>query len=108
MIKGVTRRDKLRNDRISQEVGVLPVLDLIKECKMRWVGHVKRMGDQSYAKPMLKWVPGGRRPVGRPRMKWMKDVEEALLRRGTSLAQVQENTAYEDRDVWGRLVKSCR
>ena len=96
MIKGVTRRDKLRNERISQEVGVLPVLDWIQEWKMRWLGQVKRMGDQRYPKPMLEWVPGGGgRAVGR-------------LRRGTSLALVQKNAVYEDRDVWRRLVKSYR
>ena len=36
MIKGVTRRDKLRYEKIRQQVGVLSVLDLIEEWKMRW------------------------------------------------------------------------
>ena len=50
----------------------------------------------------------GRRPVGRPKTRWMKGVEEALERRGTNLPQVQERETYKDRDAWRRLVKSCR
>ena len=108
IIKGVTRRDRLRNEWIRQEIGVMSVLDLIEEWKMRWYGHVMRMENWRYPKQTMEWVPTERRPVGRPRTRWIKGVEEALEKRDTNLPEVQEREIYEDRDAWRRLVKSCR
>ena len=45
----------------------------------------------------LQWKPEGRRPVGRPRKRWLDGVDEALRRRGESLAKVEESEIYEDR-----------
>ena len=100
----MTRRDILRNEWIRQKIGVMSVLDLIEEWKMRWYGHVMRMENWKYPKQMLEWVPTGRRP----RTRWIEGVEETLERRGTNLLEVQEREIYEDRDAWRRLVKSCR
>lgn len=75
------------------------VLDFLEEWKLSWFDHVKRMEDQMYPQKMLDWVAIERRPTGRLRTRWMKGVEEALERKGTSLFHLQENATYEDRDV---------
>jgi hypothetical protein len=38
---------------------------------MRWAGHVSRMGEKRNAYRLLVGKPGGRRPLGRPRRRWL-------------------------------------
>jgi hypothetical protein len=42
---------------------------------MRWAGHVARMGERRNAYRLLVRKPEGRRPLGRPRRRWMDLVE---------------------------------
>lgn len=39
---GHTRSDKIRNEDIRYKVGVVSVVDKMREERMRWFGHVKR------------------------------------------------------------------
>ena len=41
---------------------------------MAWLGHVMRME----GKGVLEWKPTGRRNRGRPRKRWIEDVEEDI------------------------------
>jgi hypothetical protein len=43
------------------------IIRVIKLRRMRWVGHVERMGDRKCAYGVLVGRPEGRRPLGRPR-----------------------------------------
>ena len=43
LIKGVTRRDRIRNADIYEEFLIKPILDVIREGKFRWLGHVMMM-----------------------------------------------------------------
>ena len=104
-IRGVTRRDRLKNERIRADLSVKPLLREIEENKLRWYGHVKRMDEERLAKRYLEWKPQGKRPVGRPRKRWIDGVGEALERRGTCLRDVEERRTYEDRDNWRDVVK---
>jgi len=38
---------------------------------MRWAGHVARMGEERVAYRVLVGKSEGRRPLGRPRRRWM-------------------------------------
>jgi hypothetical protein len=38
---------------------------------MRWAGHVKRMGEKRNAYRLLAGKSEGRRPLGRPRRRWV-------------------------------------
>ena len=105
IIRRVTRLDKLRNTRIREELGVTSILDLIEKSKLRWYGHVQRMTDDRYPKKALNWTPEGRRPVGRPRMRWMKGVEEGLEKRGTTIEEVTEEELYQNRRSWRSLTE---
>jgi hypothetical protein len=47
--------------------------DIIREIKsrrMRWAGHVARMGEGRNLYRVLVGKPDGRRPLGRPRRRW--------------------------------------
>ena len=43
----------------------------IKSRKMRWAGHVGRFGEERGVYRALKGKPEGRRPLGRPRCRWV-------------------------------------
>jgi len=45
---------------------------------MAWLGHVMRMEGKRIAKRVLEWKPTGRRNRGRPRKRWIEDIEENI------------------------------
>jgi hypothetical protein len=46
---------------------------------MRWVGHVERMGEKRNVYRLLVGKPEGRRPLGRPRCRWIDNIKMDLL-----------------------------
>ena len=103
LIKGVTRRDRIRNAQIREELNVVPLLDDTDRKKLRWYGHVKRMSEERRPKQLLEWFPSSKRPLGRPRMRWIQGINKSLEKRGTSLKEVEESKIYERRGEWGTL-----
>jgi hypothetical protein len=43
--------------------------------RMRWAGHVARMGDKRNAYRILVGKPEGKRPLGRPRRRWVDNIK---------------------------------
>jgi len=41
---------------------------------MRWAGHVARMGEERGVYSVLVGKPDGRRPLGRPRCRWVDNI----------------------------------
>ena len=54
---------------------------VIKWRRIRWAGHVARMGEEGVYR-VLVTKPEGRRPLGRPRRRWVDNIRMYL--RGTS------------------------
>ena len=48
---------------------------VIKSRRLRWEGHVERMGDRNGAYSVLVGKPAGRRPLGRPRRTWEDNIK---------------------------------
>ena len=105
LIRGVTRRDRIRNVNIRRMLGIQPLLEDIERSRLRWYGHVKRMDEGRLPRKYLDWQPARKRPVGRPRKRWKEGVDEALRRRGTSLMEVEEGRDFDDRDGWSQLLR---
>jgi hypothetical protein len=42
----------------------------MKSRRMRWAGHVARMGEEIKLYKVLVGKPEGKRPLGRPRRRW--------------------------------------
>ena len=105
LIKGVTRLDKLRSEDIRRELHVEDILMFIERGQMRWYGHVKRMEDGRYPKKYLEWTPDGRRPVGRPRKRWLENIDMCLRKRGSSLLETERDRLFDDRRQWRELLK---
>ena len=46
--------------------------------RMAWLGHVMRMEGKRIPKRVLEWKQAGRRNRGRPRKRWIEDIEEDI------------------------------
>jgi hypothetical protein len=50
----------------------------IKSRRMRWAGHVARMGEGRKVYSVLVGKPEGKRPLGRPRRRWENGIKMDL------------------------------
>ena len=48
---------------------------VIKSRRMRWAGHVARMGERKGVYRILVGKPEGKRPLGRPRRRWEDNIK---------------------------------
>ena len=51
---------------------------VIKSRRMRWVRHVARMGEERRVYKFLVGKPEGRRPLRRPRHRWVDNIRMEL------------------------------
>ena len=105
LIEGVTKRERLRNDIIRERLSIESVLSYVERCQLRWFGHMKRMEEGRIPRRWYDWNPSTKRPVGRPRKRWEQGIDEALRCRLTSLREVIERDAFDDRRRWRDLTK---
>jgi hypothetical protein len=54
----------------------------IKSRRIAWLGHVMRMDGIRIPRSVLEWKPMGRRIRGRPRKRWIEDIEEDIQTMG--------------------------
>jgi hypothetical protein len=47
---------------------------IMKSRRMRWVGHVARVGEKRNACRLLVGKPEGKSPLGRPRLRWFNNI----------------------------------
>jgi len=71
---------------------------------MRWAGHVARMVEERGGYRVLLGKPEGRRPLGRPRRKWVDNIRMDLQEMGCGYMDWIELT--QDRDSWQTLVSA--
>ena len=50
------------------------IVRVIKSRRMSWAGHVARMGEERGVYRVLVGKPEGRRPLGRPRRRWVDNI----------------------------------
>jgi hypothetical protein len=58
---------KLHNEELHNLHSLPSIIRIIKSRRMRWVGHVARMGEKRNVYRLLIGKPEGKRPLGRPR-----------------------------------------
>jgi hypothetical protein len=58
---------KLHNEELHDLYSSPSIIRIIKAKRMRWVGHVARMGEKRNAYRLLVRKPERRRPLGKPR-----------------------------------------
>jgi hypothetical protein len=59
---------RLHNEELNDLYSSPHIIWVIKSRRMKWAGHVARMGEKKGAYRILAGRPEGRRPFGRPRL----------------------------------------
>ena len=80
------------------------IVRVIKSRRMRWAGHVARMGEERGAYRVLVGKPEGKRPLGRPRVRWLDNIRMDLQEVGCGY--VDWIGMAQDRDRWRTLVSA--
>jgi hypothetical protein len=61
---------KLHNVELHNLYSSPDIIRQVKSRRMRWAGHVARMGEERNVYKVLVGKPEGKRPLGRPRRRW--------------------------------------
>ena len=69
---------RLYNEELNDLYSSPNIVWMIKSRKMRWAGHVARMGEERGLYRVLVGKPEGRRPLGRPRRRWADNIRMDL------------------------------
>jgi hypothetical protein len=75
-ITGEWRR--LRNEELNDLYSSPNIVRVIKSRRMRWGGHVERVGEEREVYRVLVGKPEGKRPLGRPRHRWVDNIRMDL------------------------------
>jgi len=65
---------RLHNEELNDLYCSNNIVLMIKSRRMRWAGHVGRMGEDRGVYRVLVGKPEGRRPMGRPRRRWVDNI----------------------------------
>jgi hypothetical protein len=77
---------------------------MVKSRKMRWAGHVSRMGEKMNACRILMEKTDEKRPLRRPRSKWVDTIKRDLREIGwDGMAQDKEQ-----RRTFANMVRKLR
>jgi len=57
---------KLHNEELRDLYSLPNIVRVVKSRRMRWAGHVARIGEGRGVHRVLVWKPEGKRPLGRP------------------------------------------
>jgi hypothetical protein len=66
---------KLRNEELHNLYSSQNIIIMIKSRRTRWGGHVARMGEKRNSYRILVGKLEGKRPLGRPRRRWVDDIK---------------------------------
>ena len=69
---------RLHNEELHSLYRSPNIVKMIKSRRLRWVGHVARMEEGRSACKILTGNPTGKRPLGRPRLRWEDNIRMDL------------------------------
>jgi hypothetical protein len=89
---------KLHNEERHKLYSSPSIIRIITTRRLRWAGHVARMGENRTAYRILAGMPEGKRPLGRPRRRWVDNIKIDLREIGWD--GVDWIGMAQDRDQW--------
>jgi hypothetical protein len=92
---------KLHNEELHNLYSSPNIIRMIKSRRMRLAGHVARKGEKSNAYRILVGNSEIKRPLGRPRRRWVDNIKMDLREIGWDWINL-----VQDRDQWRALVST--
>jgi hypothetical protein len=80
------------------------IVRVIKSRRMRWAGHVALMGEERGVYRVLVGKPEGKRPLGRPRRRWVDNIRMDLQE--VRCVYMDWIGLAQDRNRWRTLVSA--
>ncbi|KAJ4428123.1 hypothetical protein ANN_24137 [Periplaneta americana] len=96
---------KLHNTELHALYSSSDIIRNIKSRRLRWAGHVARMGESRNAYRVLVGRPEGKRPLGRPRRRWEDNIKMDLRELGYD--DREWINLAQDRDQWRAYVRTA-
>ena len=81
---GVTKLDKIRNERIRGTTKVGEITKAVQERRLMWYGHVMRRDEHYVGRRVVVMKVQGRRKRGRPTRRWLDKVKDDIKEKGLS------------------------
>jgi len=81
------------------------IVRVIKSRRIRWAGHVAHTGEERGVYRVLLGKPEGRRPLERPRRRWVDNIRMDLQEVGCGY--MDWIWLAQDRDGWRTLVSAA-
>jgi hypothetical protein len=97
---------KLHNEELNGLYSLPNIVRVIKSRRMRWAGHVARVGEERGVHRVLVGKPEGKSPFGRPRRRWEDNIKMDVQEVGVGCGEWVESA--EDRDRWRALVSTVK
>jgi len=95
---------RLHNEELNDQYSSPNIVRVIKSRRMRWDGHVAHMGKEREVYRVLMGKPEGKRPLGRPRRRWVDNIRMDL--QGIGCGYMDWIGLAQDRDSWRTLVSA--
>ena len=97
---------KLHDEELNDLYSLPIIVRVPKSRQIRWAEHVARMGEDRGVHRVLVGKPEGKRPLGRPRLRWEDNIKMDLQEVGGGRGDWME--LAQDRDRWRALVGTVR
>jgi hypothetical protein len=88
---------KLHNEELHNLYSSSNIIKIIKSRRLRWAGHVARMGEMRNAYRMSVGKPERKRPLGRPRRRWVDNIKIDLREIGWDDVEWIDLTDWDQR-----------
>jgi len=92
-----------RNEELEILIKKKTIIKFVKSQRLHWAAHVIRMDTIRTVKKLTEWEPCSSRPVGRPRLRWLEQVEDLKKMRVRNWRQ-----KFKDRGLWNEIVKQAK
>jgi hypothetical protein len=92
------------NHELNELIENADIVRFTKSRRIAWFGHVMRMDEKSKPKRVLEWKPIGKRIRGRPRKRWIEEVEEDIQRMGIR----GWRKLCKERTEWKRITEKAK